>query len=188
MCKNIFYCKPLQNNSGYTWTIVSRLGDILSTAKHLYGPRDDSFTILGIEIANIRQPQIWFPGNRKDIAIQITPNCIENMPLAIFQVAHEAIHCLNPKINGSTTWLEEGLAAYFSRKYILKCGYDLIPGSKKYINAMNYVAKLLSYDNHIILNLRGSYEQDLSHISSELLLRAYPRIDKELATKLTSKF
>jgi hypothetical protein len=117
---NIFSCNPLPDNSGYTWTIVSRLGDMLNEVEKLYGKRDNDFTILGIEIANIRQPHTSLSGN-KNVTIQITENCINDIGHAIFQVAHEVIHCLCPKEYG-TTYLEEGLATYFSIYYTNKIG------------------------------------------------------------------
>ena len=99
---NIFSCNPLPDNSGYTWTIVSRLGDMLNEVEKLYGKRDNDFTILGIEIANIRQPHTSLSGN-KNVTIQITENCINDIGQAIFQVAHKAIHCLCPKKHGTST-------------------------------------------------------------------------------------
>lgn len=62
---NIFSCDPLPSNNGYMWTIVSRLGDMFNKAEELFGVRDKEYTILGIELANNSQPQIWFPGNCK---------------------------------------------------------------------------------------------------------------------------
>ena len=41
---------------------------MLNLAEAAYGPRDDSYTILGIEFEN-NAPRIWYPGNCKHIAI-----------------------------------------------------------------------------------------------------------------------
>lgn len=185
---NVFYCEPLANNNGYTWTIVSRLGDILNNIEQLFGPRDKSYTILGIEIANIEQPQVWFPGNNGNVIIQITPDCLNDMSKAIFQIAHEAIHCLNPKIAGTVTLLEEGLATWFSQYYTAKLGYNIVPNIDKYIKAMICVEKLLSYDEQIILKIRKDATVDLSKINVEILLGVCPQIDIDLATILTENF
>ena len=185
---NIFYCEPLASNDGYTWTIVSRLGDIFNNIEQLFGPRDKTYTILGIEIANIEQPQIWFPANNGNVIIQITPDCLNDMDKAIFQIAHEAIHCLNPKIAGTATLLEEGLATWFSQHYTAKCGYNIVPNIDKYIKAMIYVEKLLSYDAQIILKIRKSTMMDLSKINADMLLGICPQIDIDLANILTRKF
>lgn len=185
---NIFYCEPLVEDNGYTWTIVSRLGNIFTEIEELYGPRDNSFTILGVEVANIEQPQIWFPGNNGKVIIQITPDCFNNMGKAIFQIAHEAIHCLNPKVAGTVTVLEEGLATFFSKYYTLKCGYRCEPNMEKYIFAMTCVEKLLSYDAQIILKIRRDSRMDLSKISADVLLDICPQIGMSLATILTTNF
>lgn len=186
---NIFFTQPLPNNDGYTWSIVSRLGNIISQAELFYGERDKSFTILGIEVVNSKQPKIWFPGSRKDIIIQITQNCIGDMGQAVFQVAHEVIHCLCPKtMKDECTILEEGLATYFSKIYSDSCGYNLYPTMNNYKSAMTYVEQLLSYDKDIILKARNNYEQDLSKIHSDILLEICPNIDKALVDILTKPF
>ncbi|MCX8461998.1 hypothetical protein OTH22_00925 [Bacteroides fragilis] len=100
---NIFSCGPLPSNDGYTWTIVSRLGDMLNEAEALFGERDKRYTILGIELANIKQPQIWYPSECNHVIIQVTEDCSNSMEKAIFQVAHEAIHCLCPNPKKKTT-------------------------------------------------------------------------------------
>ena len=54
-----FCCEPLEE-SGYTWSHTTTLGDLLFTAERKYGARDKSWTILGIEICGLH-PQIWYP-------------------------------------------------------------------------------------------------------------------------------
>ncbi len=48
-------------------------------------------------VTSKKNPQIWFPnyGKSKNIVIQITENCLNDMDRAVFQVAHETIHCLS---------------------------------------------------------------------------------------------
>lgn len=45
---------------GFTWTLPSRLGDMLADAEMMFGERDHSWTILGIEFA-LTGPMIWYP-------------------------------------------------------------------------------------------------------------------------------
>ena len=162
---NIFSCDPLPDNSGHTETIVSRLGNILNEAEKLYGERDRNFTILGIEIANISQPQIFLSGNdKKNVTIQITENCINNIGQATFQVAHEAIHCLCPKVHRSSTYLEEGLATYFSIYYTAKIGDPYSMPNPKYFKSYELVDTLLKIDGDII-KISRKIEPDLSKIA-----------------------
>ena len=110
---NIFSCELLPSKDGYTFTIVSQLGPMLHEAERSFGQRNKDYTILGIELADIKQPQIWFPGDCRHIIIQLTEDCINDMDKALFQLAHETIHCLEPNKYGSTTVLEEGLEHIF---------------------------------------------------------------------------
>ena len=43
---------PLPAGNGYTWTLASRLGEMLKLAEERYGPRDAGYTILGVEFAD----------------------------------------------------------------------------------------------------------------------------------------
>ena len=113
--KTIFTAAPIQG--GYSWTIISLLGTILDDAENLYGERDRSFNILGVELCDQVQPMTWYPGSwdgRKDVIIQITKDCETNINKAIFQVSHEVVHCLCPKPGRHANVLEEGLATLFS--------------------------------------------------------------------------
>lgn len=46
--------------NGFSYTLTSKLGDILNNAEILFGPRDYSYTILGIEFYNLPNPQVWY--------------------------------------------------------------------------------------------------------------------------------
>jgi hypothetical protein len=52
--KNIFLPHP--SPEGYMWTIVSQLGCIFREIRKLYGERDKSFTILGVELTSEGNP------------------------------------------------------------------------------------------------------------------------------------
>mgnify|MGYP000765033476 CR=1 FL=1 len=184
---NIFSCDPLPSNNGYTWTIVSRLGDMFCEAEKLFGSRDKEYTILGIEFANIEQPQIWYPGNCNHVIIQVTKDCSNNMEKAIFQVAHEAIHCLCPNPKKKATVLEEGLATYFSMYYTHthKIYYNI--DNPQYQIAYDLCSKLLNYDFELVKKAR-IIEPDISFINKEILLSICSNIDHTLIDELTKFF
>jgi hypothetical protein len=110
---DLLYARPLPDSTGWTWTLASRLGHILSTAEGLFGPRDHTYTILGVEFGG-GNPQIWYPGSCRNIVIQITPECATDMSRACYQMAHEVIHLLSPSGGNNANNFEEGLATYFS--------------------------------------------------------------------------
>jgi hypothetical protein len=173
---------------GYSWTITSKLGHILSVAEAKYGPRDYSYTILGVEFNQDGHPRIWYPGNCKNIVIQISLNCINDLNRAVFQVAHEAIHCLSPTGIKSANILEEGLANLFSIEYALENGSGVwIPNNQKYSDPSELVKRLIKIDPEIIKKLR-EIEPTISAINKDLILKINPDVPEELADALTNKF
>ena len=85
--KQLIVTKKLDNNDGYTWTIASRLGETIHLAEEFFGERDTNYTILGVEFVSSEQPQIWYPGNRKHIIIQLTKESLLNEFQAFFQLS-----------------------------------------------------------------------------------------------------
>lgn len=186
--KTIFTATPIEG--GYSWTIISLLGTILKDAEGLYGERDRSFNILGVELCDQEQPQTWYPGGwngQKDVIIQITKDCENNLKKAIYQVSHEVIHCLCPKPGRHANVLEEGLATLFSTYESNKFGTGYHPGSLLYISAMEIVEELLSYDETIIKKAR-MMEPDISLITKEMLLAFHPSIKDDLLEILLKPF
>ncbi len=186
--KTIFTATPIKG--GYSWTITSLLGIILKDAESLYGERDRSFNILGIELCDRDQPMIWYPGawdGRKDVIIQLTKDCETNINKAVFQVSHEVIHCLCPKIERQTNVLEEGLATLFSvyESNIHNTGYH--PDSLPYVSAMGKVEELLRLDESIIKKARMT-ESDFSLMTKEMLLEFQPSIKDDLLEILLKPF
>ena len=92
----LWQTRSLPSNDGYTWTLTSRIGNMLKDAEAMFGERDKLWTILGVEVCMDKgaTPQNWYPGSpaRKDIAFQIIPAKDEQH--ACYQLAHEVIHSL----------------------------------------------------------------------------------------------
>jgi hypothetical protein len=183
---NIFEAERI--DGGYSWTIVSKARNIINTAETRYGKRDYSYTILGIELTQEDCPQIWYPGNCKDIIIQITKGCLNNMDKAVFQVAHEAIHCLSPNNGRKTSVLEEGLATLFSTQYAQENNHGNYQADRpEYIDAYNLVSNFLSIDFDIVKKLR-EIEPTISLINENLILSINPNIQLNLIQKLLMPF
>lgn len=186
--KTIFTATPIEG--GYSWTIISLLGTILNDAEGLYGERDRSFNILGVELCDQDQPMIWYPGSRdgrKDVIIQITKDCETNINKAVFQVSHEIIHCLCPKPGRHANVLEEGLATLFSTIESTKHNTGYQPDSLPYVFAMEKVWELLRLDESIIKKAR-MIEPDFSLMTKELLLGFHPSIKNDLLEILFKPF
>src|SRR5215211_2167579 len=101
----------------YTWTLPSILGDMLQLAQDMFGERDRSYTILGVEFCG-DHPRIWCPGNRRDLVVQLGARCMDEPQRACYQMAHESIHLLGPQGCSGATVLEEGLATWYAQYYM----------------------------------------------------------------------
>jgi hypothetical protein len=106
---DLLFASPLADGSGYTWTLSSRLGEMLRLAEERFGPRDPTYTLLGFEFAG-EYPQLWFPGDCRHIVIQLTPECATDTIQACYQLSHECVHLLAPSDGRNANNLEEGLA------------------------------------------------------------------------------
>ena len=183
---SIFLSTPIPN--GHGWTIVSKFGHILQTAESKYRERDKSYTILGIEMTSTDNPKIWYPGNCKNVVIQITSSCLNDLNRAVYQVAHESIHCLYPTGNYNPNYLDEGLATHFSIEYTQANGHGpWSSGDLKYDEALDLVKQLFSIDSDIIKKLR-QIEPCIPLVTKELLLKINSKISDDLASNLTRKF
>ena len=176
--------------NGYAYTLTSKLGHILTTAEGLYGLRDSTYTILGIEFYHQTNPQVWFPGNCKHIAIQLTYGSLFNMDAGVFELAHEAIHCLTPTSGiVPATILEEGLATHFSLDYAQNNGHGnfLHVLNPKYTNALQLFTQLIAIDNNIIIKIR-KIQPVISLVTDANLQQANNNIPPHLAIAITQVF
>ena len=175
--------------NGYSWTLTTRLGHMLHDAENRYGVRDKNYTILGIEfIANDNPPQIWFPNNCGNIAIQLNTSTIGNEACACYQLAHECIHLLSPQGKRCSNVLEEGLATHYSKLYV-KREFDQSFNTtlQSYIDALKLVNQLLTIAPDAIRQLREK-QPTISSISDSEILEICPEIEIQNARKLASKF
>lgn len=172
---------------GYSWTLTTRLGDMLRKAEHAHGDRDLSYTILGIEF-EINGPQIWYPGNCKHIAIQLTHDTQTDIRKACYQLAHECIHLLSPVGKEGASTLEEGLATHFAHQYVQdNFSFSMpatIPG---YEVARNLVDELLSIDSGAVKALRR-IEPTISKITAAQMVSSYPSLNPVTAAALEAPF
>ena len=101
----------------HTRTLAYQLSKMLHMVEELFGPRDYSYTILGIEFAS-DGPQIWYPRNHRHIIIQLDLSAATNILQACYQMAHETVHLLAPTGGGNANNFEEGVACYFAAYYM----------------------------------------------------------------------
>ena len=127
---------------------------MLGEAERQFGPRDMSYTILGIEFAGTR-PMIWYPGDRKHIVIQLSIDALTDLPRACYQLAHECIHLLAPTGGQDANNLEEGLATLYGENYATK--WFNTPrgcGGAEYERAKRVTHKALSINPTFVRDIR----------------------------------
>ena len=173
---------------GYSWTLISRLGFMLQTAEKMYGPRDKDYTILGVEFVG-DNPRLWYPGDCKNVAIQLGQKAMNSLDQACYQLAHECVHLLCPTGGAEASYLEEGLATYNSTYYMeTEMGQSNWRATlPSYIRAEALVRKIMEADSGSIKRLRQT-ELNISAISANLLLRETSAVTRDEANFLVSGF
>lgn len=151
----LFQCSRHLAGYGFTWTLASRLADMLARAEALYGPRDPAWTFTGVEFHDGR-PQTWFPGDGKYVVIQLGFNALADHVLACYQLAHECIHLLSPLKNLAAPRIEEGLAVVFSDDYVQRM-FNRVQMTRdaNYLSSAALVRELLAIAPTAIAKLRA---------------------------------
>ena len=172
--------------SGYTYTLTTRLADIINKVEEKYGPRDQSWTILGVEFGPGTVPQIWYPFNQKFLAVQLTHHALNDQFLATWQLAHEAVHFLAPTRRAKV--IEEGAATVFQQDYgrseFGRLGQICDP---RYLRAEALVRELLDVDPDAIKRLRV-IEPSFSHMTAASFEHAEIELRDGLLTELLEEF
>lgn len=182
---------------GYSWTLASRLGQMISMAEERFGERDKSWTLLGVEFKNDGNPAIWYPYSnhgKRYIIIQLNRQSAKDETKALFQMAHEVIHILSPSVSHRpSNVLEEGLAVYFSLDYLKSQGIEV--GSSyvvdpDYKRAYLLVEQLyMTYDDvdSIIQQIRRQ-KQGFRQLVLADMQHYFPNTDRTILTNLIRKF
>ena len=189
--KGLFDAESLLTNDGYTWTLASRVGNMLSEIEDIFGERDKYWTILGVEI-NFESsvPQNWYPGGneRKNIVFQLVPPANRNVLNANYQLAHEVVHALSPNIGLRVNILEEGLATWFARNYVHEhFGVVVLEDLDSYRVARETVERLLAIDKEGVKKLR-LVEPCLKKMTRSTFKEAGLTVEPELVLTLLSPF
>jgi hypothetical protein len=107
-----------------------------------FGPRDTAYEILGVEFAGV-QPQVVYPSKRK-ILVRLAEFAKDELELTLFQLAHEAVHILDPTELGGASVLEEGTALNFSLEIVRQVDKCFVDGHRKYAAAGKLASKVSS--------------------------------------------
>ncbi len=181
-------------------TLPMYTGEFLADLEPLFGPRDRSFTLLGIDICNTPgyPPQLWFPssgdapdapnGRFRYIVIHLGPAACSSLARARWQLAHECFHLLdpwNPKVDGRpTNMLEEGLAAWYQNHSVPEAESH----EGLYATAEDLVRPLMDELPYAIKRIRQGLRLRISEITPDILRDHCPGRSEETLRKLCQPF
>ncbi|MDT8872893.1 hypothetical protein RAA17_21825 [Komagataeibacter rhaeticus] len=145
--------------SGHSWTLTTLLGEFLFILETRYGSRDTNFTPIGIDFCG-SIPSVWYPGNRNHVAITLTESARDNIPQAIFQLAHETVHLLSPSGGQNANVLEEGMATDFQMEVNIKYSLGFNLNLKSYKDSLFLFNQAKSIDPDFVRKIR-KYNADI---------------------------
>jgi hypothetical protein len=160
-------------------------------AQHLFGERNPRKQLLPPRFT-ADGPQLRNTLNLDGGYAELGFSAAGDWPLAIFQLAHETIHLLDPRpgyTDGKgATWLEEGLAVNFSLTVSKALGnFSIKVSDKRYQTANNLFTRIggdIYQRSKQIRNRSGHFSDvsltDLSDLS--------PNLPQHIAIKLVSSF
>jgi len=180
---SLVLARPIPN--GYSFTLASRIYEILQKVENELGIRDKSYTFLGVEFRE-GVPQIWFPGNSDYVIIQLGSEAMQQPFLALYHLAHECVHLLDPH-PGGTNVLEEGTATRFAHDYIAQLGHHIGTGDKRYDDAHHLVEKLLRKRPNALKELRKVHGP-LRSIKADHIRSISPDLEDQIIEDLAKKF
>jgi hypothetical protein len=166
-------------------TLTAHFGHILNILETDFGERDLNYTLLGIEFC-ADGPRTWFYNDRQ-LSIRLTLSAMSHPQQAVFQLAHEAVHLLDPSTLGRASVFEEGIATMFQLQYVktIYPSYDSF--DRRYNGAADRARHALGMTRTFVRDLRGQGTK-LSEISTDQFLAACPNLARSEADILCTKF
>ena len=131
---SLFVTSILNGDSRWRMTLPVYASVFLGEVERMFGQRDPSFTLVGIEIDETPGsfPRLWYPDSgiapddserrSRHVIIRLSRGALTDPVRARWQLAHECFHLLDPwnqRVDGRpTNWLEEGLASWYQNNRV----------------------------------------------------------------------
>ena len=165
------------------WTVQLQL---LGLAENTLGPRDGSIKICQ-PVFSDDGPHIRNTPNLDGAFAELSRNAEGYWPTAVYELAHETVHLLNPT-SGVGNWLSEGIAVAFSIHAQL-C-FKLTPqciGMQSYRRALTLVSELPRGPLAAGRTIRAAYGS-LESATQSKLEGLFPSVDSEILSELSKPF
>lgn len=160
--------------------------ELLKLAEDTLGPRDASKKIYQPEFAD-DGPYIRNTLNLDGAFAELSRNAEGYWPTAVYELAHETAHLLNPK-PGDGNCLSEGIAVAFSVHAQLCFKLDPQPiGMQSYRCSLELVSELPYGPLAAGRKIRTAYGS-LESVTQSRLEALFPSVDSEILAKLSKPF
>ena len=189
-----------EDGSHWAMTLPVYASRFLVDIERLFGPRDHSFTLVGIEIGRTpgQPPRLWYPdigigpgdpeARSRHAVIRLAPNALADPARARWQLAHECIHLLDPwneRVDGGpASWFEEGLAAWYQNSRVPEAAHHEGP----YALAEDLVAPLMGELPDAVNRIRRERGLRISAITPDVLWEYCPGFSEETLLRLCQPF
>lgn len=198
--ESLFVTRLQEDGSHWALTLPIYTSRLLVEIEHLLGPRDHSFTLVGIEFDATPGacPHLWYPNSgtapdesdsrSRHVIIRLTPNALTDPARARWQLAHECVHLLDPwneKVDGRpVNWLEEGLATWFQNSRVPEAESH----GGQYALAENLVSPLIDELLKAVKLIRREQQLRISTITPDVLREYCPGFNDETLLNLCQPF
>ncbi len=197
---SLFVTEFREDGSHSPMTLPEYASQFLADIERRFGPRDHSFTLLGIDIDRTldKPPQLWFPDSgitpddaerrSRHVVVRLGPTALDDPARARWQLAHECFHLLDPwneEVDGRPgNWLEEGLAAWYQNERVPEAEWH--EGS--YALAEELVKPLMDELPLAVKRIRMERRLRISEITPDILRSYYPGLSDGTLGKLCQPF
>ena len=198
--ESLFVTKYRNDGSHSPMTLTEWASQFLADIERLFGPRDRSFTLVGIDIDRTpgNSPRVWFPDSgiapgdvvkrSKHIIIRLGPNALNDPVCARWQLAHECVHLLDPwhpgLDGGPTNMLEEGLATWYQNNSVR----EAVCHEGAYATAEKLVEALMPELPKAVKRIREERNIRIGGMNSDILRDYCPGMDRDISRKLCEPF
>lgn len=201
MTINISPFTTARNPDGtYSLTLAQLTSVFIAEIERQLGPRDPYYTYVGLEFDTTpdAKPHICFlntgyPGHETEngsnhIVIRLTEQAQTDANLAIWQLARQCVHLIDPwniETEGQpTNYLEQGLATWYQNTIIQN-----IPLNPPHAEAKSLVEPHMPDLAATIKHLRTNHNLRISAIDNpDLLFRHCPDMDSKVTETLCQRF
>lgn len=159
---------------------------IISEAEELFGARDTSFSINEAILYHNKTPRVVVATEPNNLCIVYLSDGSQNRwDCFMYEMAHESVHLLNPQ-KISASYLEEGVAVWFSMMMCKKYSYVCNKPTGKYRQAYELLLKISDDVPSVVRIIRAKFP-NLTDLNADDLQTTFPSLTPIDAKRLVRR-